>query len=574
MCEVSRCARCEPSALPKSLKKASVTRIHPASTGTIEEDRHIANPPDPKQTHPPPGTVLKAATGAAVGALVVRPAVRHLWHKGREYLTHWAVAGLIVAVTGVAPEHWMADLVGELHIPGDALHLWNAGIDARWLAVGCGLALVVGDIAWRRTRAIPAAEQPSSPDTGSDAVMPPPDKPSIAVLPFTNLSGDAAQEYFSDGITEDIITELSRFRAMFVIARNSSFSYKDKPVDVRQVARELGVRYVLEGSARKAGDRARVTAQLVDAATGSHLWAEHYDRTLEDVFELQEDLTRGIVAAVAPQVELAEMAHARRSRQNDDAWNLTWHAQSLMNEGVHTGQPTLLQQAIDMARRAVTADPNALAAYNVVAWANWSCYLYRWVPDPAKALQATTDAVGHMARIDALDYRTLLISGVLRVVGGDAQSGLVDLRRSLEVNPNSSVSLMWLALCEAMAGLGEDAKVHAALSLRLNPRDTWVGIAQVALAIVSFHERDYAEAARLAELSIQSEPSAPFRRAIMVASCRRLGQTERAERELKALNDLAPDFVSGLLRGDLQMFQRQEDMTHLVDGLRMAGVEA
>lgn len=323
---------------------------------------------------------------------MVRPAVRHLWHKGREYVTHWAVAGLIVAATGVAPDHWMADLVNDLHIPEDALHLWNTGIDARWLAVGFGLALVVGDIAWRRTRAI-SATVPSSPEPEPDSVASPSDKPSIAVLPFTNLSGDPAQEYFSDGITEDIITELSRFRALFVIARNSSFTYKGKPADVRQVARELGVRYVLEGSARKAGDRARVTAQLVDAATGSHLWAEHYDRTLEDVFALQEDLTRGIVAAVAPQVELAEMAHARRSRPNDDAWNLTWHAQSLMNEGVHAGQPKLLLQAIDMARRAVAADSNALAAYNVVAWANWSCHLYRWVPDPAKALEATTEAV-------------------------------------------------------------------------------------------------------------------------------------------------------------------------------------
>src|SRR5262249_22029810 len=152
------------------------------------------------------------------------------------------------------------------------------------------------------------------------------------------------------------------FRGLFVTARNSTFTYKGKPADVRQVARELGVRYVLEGSARRAGDRARVTAQLVDAATGSHLWAEHYDRTLGDVFALQEDVTRGIVAAVAPQVELAEMAHSRRGDRNDDARNLTWHAQSLMNEGVHTGQASLLLRAIEMARQALEVDPTWLAA--------------------------------------------------------------------------------------------------------------------------------------------------------------------------------------------------------------------
>ncbi len=495
--------------------------------------------------------------------------MRHVWHTGREYLTHWMVAGIIVAATGVAPDHWMASLVHALNIPTDALHLWAAEIDFRWMLLIAGLTLVVGDIAWRR---IHYATAPAQARTVAEAPSLP-DKPSIAVLPFANLSGDPAQEYFSDGITEDIIIELSRFRALFVIARNSTFSYQGKPVDVRQVARELGVRYVLEGSARKAGNRARVSAQLIDAATGNHLWAETFDRTLDDVFAVQQDVTRGIVTAVAPEVELAEMANARRAKPNDSAIQLTWRAQALMNEGVRKGQSLLVLEAIDIVRQAIAADPASLTAYNVLAWGQWSCHLYRWGPDPSQALDEIWSAVGHMQTIDALDHRTLTISGVLRVMQGEQERGLADLRRALEINPNSSMSLMWLAFCEAMAGQGEPAREHAMLSLRLNPRDFWIGVAHVALAMVSFAARDFVEAARWAELAIQAEPAVPFRRAIMIACCAQMGDLDRATQEQAVLDGFAPDFMAGLFRGDVQVFRRPEDMALLLDSLRLAGVK-
>lgn len=496
--------------------------------------------------------------------------VKHVWHTGREFLTHWMVAELIVAATGVAPDHWMANLVHHLHIPAEAQHLWGADIDLRWVLLGLGLTLVVGDIAWRRTHpptATAAAVATTEP-------LPLPGKPSIAVLPFANLSGDPGQEYFSDGITEDIITELSRFRALFVIARNSTFTYKDKPADVRQVARELGVRYVIEGSARKAADRVRVSAQLVDATTGNHLWAENFDRTLEDVLALQQDITRGIVTAVAPEVEMAEMVHARRASPNDTAVQLTWRAQGLMNEGVRKGQSALVLQAIDMVNQSIAADPASLAAYNVLAWSHWSCHLYRWGPHPEAALQAMWSAVEHMLSIDALDHRTLTICGIGRVVRGEPDRGLADLRRALEVNPNSSLSLMWLALCEAMAGLGQEATAHAKLSLRLNPRDSWIGVAHLALAMERFAARDYPQAASWAELAIQSEPAAPLRRAVMIACCARTGERERAARERAVLDGFAPDFMASLFRSEVPVFRRPEDMQHLLDSLRLAGAPA
>ena len=521
---------------------------------------------DPKHSGPHGRENPAAGAAAGIGHGVIRPALHRLWHMGREYLTHWAVAGLIVTATGVAPDHWVAHLIDTFHVPAEAVHLWAANLDFRWLAVALGLTLIVSDIAWRRAR--PHASAPLEVAVAAAPGLP--DKPSIAVLPFTNLSDDPAGDFFADGLTEDIITELSRFHALLVISRNSVFTYKGKPADVRQIARELSVHYVVEGSVRKSGNRARVSAQLVDATTGRQDWAEHYDRTLDDVFALQEEITRGIVAAVAPEIEQAEMAHARTALPNETAQHLTWRAQGLMNEGVRQGLAAPLLEAITLARQAVEADPSALAAFNVLAWCNWSCHLYRWGAEPEKALDRMTDAVARMSALNPLDHRTLTVSGIVRTIKGEPDRGIADLRRAVEVNPNAAQSLMWLAMCEAMAGLHTDARAHADLSLRLNPRETWVGVAHVALALVSFAAHDYQEAARLAELAIQSEPAVPLRRAILIACCTRLGDTARAAREMATLEGFAPDFIPGLFRGEFKVFRQPEAMAHLLDSLRMA----
>jgi adenylate cyclase len=398
-----------------------------------------------------------------------------------------------------------------------------------------------------------------------------PDKPSIAVLPFQNMSGDPEQEYFADGMVEDIITELSRFRALFVIARNSTFTYKGRPVDVRQVARELGVRYVVEGSIRKAGNRVRVTAQLIDAATGNHLWAERYDHTLEDVFAVQEDVTRNIVAAVAPSVEMAEVAHARRAVPNADAAQLAWRAQGLLYDALSKGPAPLILEAITTATQAIAADPASLSAYSTLGWAYSMCHLYRWGPEPEKGLDAAWSVVERMLNIDPLDDRTLAQCGIIRVMRGDHTRGIADLRRAIEINPNSASSLATLAYAEATAGFGEDAKEHGLLALRLSPRrDQWVGPAQLALAMASCCAHEYDEAVRWAGLAIQSQPSAPIRRSIMIACCARAGDLPRAAQERAVLDGFAPDFIASLFRGENRVFTRPEDMEHLLDGLRLA----
>ena len=500
------------------------------------------------------------------GRGAMKRAAKHLWHTGREYLTHWMVAGLVVAATGVAPDHWMAHLVHVLHLPADVLHLWASGIDPRWVLLGAGLTLVVGDITWRRTR--PA--EPAAPVT-AEAALALPDKPSIAVLAFTNMSGDPDQEYFSDGITNDIIAELSRFRQLLVIAASSTFTYKSKATDVRQVARELGVRYVLEGNARKTGNRVRVSAHLIDAVSGSHLWAEHYDRTLEDVFAVQEDVTRGIVAAVAPEVELAEMAQARRAGPNDTAARLIWRAQGLYADTGRIGGAVHVLKTIDAAEQAIAADPTALAAHESLAWTHIYRHLFRLGPSPETALEAAWSVIERMMQIDALDYRTLTLCGTLRVRRGELDHGLADLRRALDMNPNSALTMQSLALSEAMAGLGPEAEAHALLAIRLNPRDFRMGNAYLALAMARFSARDYPKAVHWAELAIQSQPTAPIRRSLMIACAARAGDMERSTRERAVLDGFAPSFIASLFRGENQVFKREEDMEHLLEGLRMAG---
>src|SRR3989442_4432859 len=213
-----------------------------------------------------------------------------------------------------------------------------------------------------------------------------PDKPSIAVLPFQNMSGDPEQEYFADGVVEDIITALSRFKLLFVIARNSSFTYKGRAVDIKQVGRELGVRYVLEGSVRKAGHRVRITGQLIDAANGAHLWADRFDGALEDIFDLQDQVTTSVIGAIAPKLEQAEIERAKRKpTENLDAYDYYLRGIASIH-AVFGGTEEAVGEALRLFYRAIELDPNFASAYGMAAW----CYVlrknYGWMSDDAQEI--------------------------------------------------------------------------------------------------------------------------------------------------------------------------------------------
>ena len=260
-----------------------------------------------------------------------------------------------------------------------------------------------------------------------------PEKPSVAVLPFENMSGDPDQEYFADGIAEDIITGLSRNRGFFVIARNSSFTYRGGAVDVKQVARELGVRYVLEGSVRKAADQVRITAQLVDATTGNHVWAERYDRELKDIFQVQDDITHEIVATVAPELATAEMQRARRKDvQNLDAWECTMRAYW------HAGRPTKEDNAEmkRLAEEAIRLDPEAAAGYSMAALSHVLDVLYAWTKSSEHSLSSASALAQNAMALDGRDAQAHWALGLVNMTQHRLDDALHQLETAIDLDPN------------------------------------------------------------------------------------------------------------------------------------------
>jgi len=401
-------------------------------------------------------------------------------------------------------------------------------------------------------------------------LTPMPDKPSIAVLPFTNMSGDPEQEYFSDGITEDIITELSRFSSLFVIARNSTFSYKGKSVEVRQIAEELGVRYVLEGSIRRAGNRLRINAQLIDSETGGHIWAERYDRQVEDVFDLQKEITHNVVSSIAPQIEIAEIERVRRVHgENISAYELALKAKALLFDGSRTTNHETLEQAIETAQQALNLDPRSVQALWVQGFAYHLLYTCRLGVEPDETLDRAWRIVERLAEIDSSNSYACMIRGTICWDRGEHEVAIAQFRRAYALNPNFAWNLVSMAWCESLAGLTTEAKEHAELGLRLSPRDMdfWLGTAYLALAQASFAEGDFQTARDMGNLSIEMHAKAPIRRCIVIASCGHLGEVSSAAHHLKELRSFSPGYVPNIIHGDIALYTLPEHNRLLVEGI-------
>jgi TolB-like protein len=420
---------------------------------------------------------------------------------------------------------------------------------------------------------IPESQTVTQAETSAPAL---PEKPSIAVLPFTNMSGDPEQEFFSDGITEDITTALSYFTGLFVIARNSSFSYKGESVDARQIASELGVRYLLEGSVRRQGNRIRLNSQLINAITGSHIWAERFDGDLDDIFGLQDDITRKIVGSIAPQIEIAEVDRSRGFQPTSlSSYELSLKAKSQAYDAFRSGDPDELQQAIDTANAALKQDSRNTHALWLLGIAQMDQYLYRWGKDPDKALNRAFQAVESLVRVDSSNADGFTIRGNIRTLRREYDLAVADFSRAVSINPNAATTLFFAAWGESLAGLTALAREHAELGLRLSPRemDLWLAAAYLALTQASFAEEDFAEAMRWGHLSIQLHSKAPIRRALMVACCAYTGDFEQAALHADELKSFAPDFIPTLLRGDMLLYKMPEHNKLLVDGLRKAGLK-
>ena len=421
-----------------------------------------------------------------------------------------------------------------------------------------------------RARAEGAAAVKSKPPVGEiDLSLP--DKPSIAVLPFANMSGDPEQEYFTDGITEDITTELSRFHSLFVIARNSTFTYKGKAVDVRLVAKELGVRYVLEGSIRKASNRIRVTAQLIDALTGNHIWAEKYDRVLEDIFAVQEEVTQSIVAAIAPQIDGAEQDKARRRRpENLSAYDLALRASANANEAYITSDYQLRERALAEARQALALDPRCMLALTVIA-ASQGRYLFMMGagPDAAKAWDEGVAAAAKAIELDPSGSPGHGWQGMLLSLARRRAEALASVRRGHELNPSDVGALGNLSFVELMEGQAEAALEHLQKAMRISPRDPFHYITNSMRAAACFLLRDHAKGLEYALRSVGEAPNWPISYMNHVLVAVGAGDIASARAALEAARRLAPEYIRSRLEGE-SAYHRPEDRQRITAAFRIA----
>jgi adenylate cyclase len=414
----------------------------------------------------------------------------------------------------------------------------------------------------------------TSPSVAGALAMPPalPDKPSIAVLPFTNMSADPEQEYFTDGITEDIITEMSRFHEIFVIARNSTFTYKGRSVDVRLVATELGVRYVLEGSIRKAADRVRVTGQLIDALSGSHIWAERYDRVLKDIFAVQEELTRSIVRAIAPHILDAETEKIHRRRPEDlNAYEIAVRASAKAWDAWFKSDGRLRDAAIADAAAALAIDPRSTTALGTLAFAHWQHLAFATAADRAAAWREGMRAADLAIVIDRSLSFAHGMKGLLLAFSVDRDridEALACAQLSYELNPHSMVALTSLSFIEIVSGEPESAIEHLLEALRLSPRDPQRPTVLLNLAMASGCARRYADGVNYATLGIREAPGLATLYAHLAVNYVGLGEIAKARAALDEATRIAPGQVERSLAGF--MFRKEEHQRRGTTFLRVA----
>ena len=403
--------------------------------------------------------------------------------------------------------------------------------------------------------------------TGSKSEPANANRPSIAALPFANMSGDPEQEYFADGISEDIITGLSKLRWLHVIARNSTFAYKDKAVDVKRAARELGVRYVLEGSVRKGGNRARITAQLIDAATGNHIWADRYDGELTDAFALQDEVTRNVVAIVEPKLLEAEGIRSHsRSPEDLGAWEMVIQANALFWRVTKAEG----EAAIALLRKAVERYPDYGPAYSMLAFTMLVSRLIGLTLVAPQLKEAATLAA-RGAELDSSDPWAHLALGYVAHMMRRTEDAKREFQRAIELNPNFAAAYGYLGITLAMAGQSDEAITLLERALHMSPHDPQNAIFNVALAVAHFLESRYPEAVNFARKAVQERDGMTSGHRIYIASLAQAGQIDEAQLALQHLNELMPNI--SIAWCEQHVPYAPAPMAKFLDGMRKAGLE-
>ena len=420
-----------------------------------------------------------------------------------------------------------------------------------------------------RVHRVVIGERPSSSEPAAAASPPQrlvlPDKPSIAVLPFQNMSGDPEQEYFADGMVEEIITALSRIKWLFVIARNSSFSYKGRAVDVKQVGHELGVRYVLEGSVRKGGNRVRITGQLIDAETGAHLWADRFDGLIEDVFELQDKVASSVAGVIEPALQAAEMRRsAARPTTDLSAYDLYLRALATF----FPATKERIFEALGLFEQAIAIDPRYGPALSWAAICHMHLSINGWVEAPEATGRKALDLARRALEVAESDPRVLANGAfVLANLGEDIRAMIELIDRALALNPSFARGWFLSGALRLWAGQHDLAIEHVETSLRLSPRER-TGTPLHTLGMAYFFKREFDEAASKLLLSVQDQPGHPGSYRVLAACYAHMGRVDEARAIITKLRAITPVIVPS----DVQ-FRNPEHRELFLSGLRMAAGE-
>jgi adenylate cyclase len=395
--------------------------------------------------------------------------------------------------------------------------------------------------------------------------LPLPDKPSIAVLPFTNMSGDPEQDYFADGISEDLITALAHIRWLFVIARNSSFVYRGQAVDVKHVSSNLGVRYILEGSVRKSGNRVRITGQLVDALRGAHHWAERYDRDVTDIFALQDEIVQQVVSAIEPRLLAAEGLRSQtRAPEDLDAWDMVARAMSRYWRATNTD----IEAAISILKEAVRQHPDYAPAHSMLAFGLLLAgHLWRTTFEvPTLA----ADSARRAAELDDRDPWAHLALGYLAFVRRQTREAVAQFRRAIELNPNFAAAYGYIGYPLAFDGQSDEAIANMSLAIRLSPHDGQNPIFIAGIAVAHYVAKRYDQAVEWGRKAVQQGPSITGLHRVLIASLAQAGQVEEARALLARLCELQPELSLAWI--ERMVPYTASEMPHFLDGMKKAGL--
>jgi adenylate cyclase len=408
--------------------------------------------------------------------------------------------------------------------------------------------------------------RPSGAATSFRPALPLPDEPSIVVLPFANLSEDPDQAFFADGVSEDLTTAASRLRWLFVIARNSAFAYKNRSVDVRTIARELGVRYALEGSVRRAGDRIRITAQLIDAEKGSHIWAEKYDRRIDDIFAVQDEITGNIVASIEPQIYAREgYRAASKPPDSVDVWSLVVRAIDLVNRFGRREN----EQAQRLAHHALVLDPHYARAHAILSWAIWWATLYYYIPDRNMGYEESKRHAQEAVRLDRNEPWARLTLGLNLSTSGQHERALAEHEASLALNPNFALARTTYGWALLRAGRFDEAIAETAKALRMSPLDSFSGLYTTihGLALLAAHR--FTEALPHLRSSVATDAEFAGHYNALISCCGHLGLKDESAEFIARRNKVGPPLRVSVLRHNLRHFAH---CPVFAEGLSKAGV--